>query len=327
MKRVIHSMFSKPVMAVCCLLGFSVQAETIDNWLDKMSHASQQQNYQGTLVIRQQDKMQAIRVKQGVSDSGSWQTLETLTGEDQTIIRHNNKVTTIFPRKKLITVSDDMAGSVDKGPLHPALPENRNILGEFYKLSLSGESRIANKATQIIQMVPRDKHRYGYIFWLDKQSGLLLKCDMLDEQGRVIEQLMYSDVELLSDSPQNSIDIEALKNYRKVQLVGQQEVAEERWVSSQLPAGFKLIRSDEVSQHNQQAPAYHMIYSDGMASVSVFIEQRANMDKPVQGLSSMGAVHAYSALMNDIYVTAIGEVPSDTVKMMAESVHAVAAND
>lgn len=327
MKRYVNSIFSLSVPGVCCLLSFSVSADSIDNWLDKMSHASQQQNYQGTLVIRQQDKMQAIRVKQGVSEQGSWQTLETLTGEDQTIIRHNNKVTTIFPRKKLITISDDMAGSVDKGPLHPALPENRNILSEFYKLSLSGESRIADKATQIIQMVPRDKHRYGYVFWLDKQSGLLLKCDLLDEQGRVIEQLMYSDVELLNAAPKNSVDIEALKNYRKIQLVGQHEVTKERWKSSQLPAGFKLIRSDEVNQHNQQVPAYHMIYSDGMASVSVFIEQYANMDKPVLGLSSMGAVHAYSAFMNDVYVTAIGEVPSETVQMMAESVHAVAAND
>ena len=83
-----------------------------------------------------------------------------------------------------------------------ALPDNRNILREFYQLRLSGESRVANKSTQILQMLPQDNHRYGHVFWLDQDSGLLLKSDLIDEQGNVIEQMMYSDIQLLTEAPQ-----------------------------------------------------------------------------------------------------------------------------
>jgi len=306
-----------------CLPVWPLQADTIDDWLDKMSQASSQQNYQGTLIIRQRDKMQAIQVKQGAGSLGSWQTLQTLTGEEQIIIRHNNQVTTVFPAKKLITVSENMAGSVDKGPLHPALPENRNILREFYQLRLRGESRVANKATQILQMVPQDNHRYGHVFWLDQDSGLLLKSDLIDEQGNVIEQMMYSDIELLSEAPQKNINADELKDYRKIRLIGQQDITRQRWLARQMPAGFKMIRSDQVSHHSRQVPAYHMIYSDGMASVSVFVEQRVENDGDMSGLSNMGAVNAYSVYLDDVYITAIGEVPADTVRMIAESVEPV----
>jgi len=308
------------LLGLLCSLTPGAWADSIDDWLDKMSQASQQQNFQGTLVIRQQDKMQAIRVKQGVTPTGSWQTLESLTGEDQTIIRHNNKVTTIFPAKKLVTISDEMADATDKGPLHPALPENRDALKKLYTLQLSGQDRIANKSTQKIQMIPRDRHRYGYIFWLDQKSGLLLKCDLLDEKGNVLEQLMYSNVELLSSTPKNTIDVDVLSTYRKVQLMDEQGVRQQRWQASNLPIGFELIRAVKVDHHSRVTPAYHMVYSDGMASVSVFVEQLKEVDKPVIGMSSMGPVNAYSSFMGNDYVTVIGEVPSATVRMIAESV-------
>lgn len=318
-KRLLIALFCLPVW----LPIWPLQADSIDDWLDKMSKASAQQNYQGTLIIRQRDNMQAIQVKQGISSLGSWQTLQTLTGEEQIIIRHNNQVTTIFPTKKLITVSENMAGSVDKGPLHSALPDNRNILREFYQLRLSGESRVANKATQILQMLPQDTHRYGHVFWLDQDSGLLLKSDLLDEQGKVIEQMMYSDIELLPEAPQKTINAGALKDYRKIHLIGQQDAARQRWLARQMPAGFKLIRNDQVSHHSQQVPVYHMIYSDGMASVSVFVEPRQDDDADMAGLSNMGAVNAYSVYLDEVYVTAIGEVPADTVRMIAESVEPI----
>lgn len=302
------------------LLAQSVQADSIDHWLDKMSEASQQQNFQGTLVIRQLDKMQAIRVKQGIDSNGSWQTLESLTGEDQTIIRHNNKVTTIFPAKKIVTISDELVGALDKNPLHPALPENRKALKKLYNLQLSGEDRVANKLTQILQMIPRDQHRYGYVFWLDQQSGLLLKCDLLDENGKILEQLMYSNVDLLSATPEKSIDADVLKTYKKIKLMDEQGVRQQSWQASKLPVGFELIRAVKVHYHNRETPAYHMVYSDGMASVSVFVEQRKALDKPVIGLSTMGPVNAYSSFVNSAYVTVIGEVPSTTVRMIAESI-------
>lgn len=295
--------------------------DSVDAWLDKMSQASRLQNYRGTLIIRQQDKLQAIRVHQGITAEGSWQTLQSLTGEPQNIYRHNDMVTSIFPAKKLVTI----AGDSDQAPLHPMLPKNRRILKKYYSLSLGGQDRIADKPAQIIRVKPLDQLRYGYTFWLDRDSGILLKCDLLNEQGKVLEQLMYSDVELLDQQPGQPLDLSVLKDYRTVNLREQGAHASGGWKAKQLPAGFVLKRSVTV-QHDDQRHSHHMVYSDGVASVSVFIEH-TGMQDPVLGASSMGPVNAFSSLINDTHVTAIGEVPLSTVRMIAQSMQRIEQDD
>ena len=299
--------------------SFAATAGSVDNWLDKMSDAQSQQNYQGTLIVRQSDKLQAIKVKQGVHAGKSWQTLESQTGEDQIIFRKNGQVTTIFPIQKRITVSAEM-GHNSKGPLHPALPKNRDKLKQLYHLKLGSQARVANKITQIVQMIPRDKHRYGYTFWLDKQSGLLLKCDLINNRGRVLEQLMYSDIELLDAAPQNQIDETKLAAYKKVMLSNKADVTSKKWHAENIPAGFVMTRSVKNVDKNS---SYHVVYSDGMASVSVFIEPTRKNQKHRAGGTSMGPVNVYSSFINNAHVTAIGEVPASTVRMIAQSMHLV----
>jgi len=300
-------------------VSFAAIASSVDSWLDKMHQAQNQQNYQGTLIIRQSDELQAIKVKQGVHAGQSWQTLESQTGDDQVIFRKNGQVMTIFPNKKLITVSAEGAHE-KKGPLHPALPENRDKLKQLYDLKLGTQERIANKQTQIIQMIPRDTHRYGYTFWLDKQSGLLLKCDLINN-GRVLEQLMYSDIELLNTAPKNKFDESKLSTYKKVMLSNNTDVNSKKWLADKIPAGFVITHS---VKNAQKQSSYHMVFSDGMASVSVFIEPAKAKQKSHLGGSSMGPVNVYRSFINDAYITAIGEVPAGTVRMIAQSVHLAA---
>jgi len=309
-------LFRTRTLFLLFFVSFAVSAGTVDIWLDKMGAAQSQQNYQGTLIIRQNDKMQAIKVKQGVQAGESWQSLESQTGEDQIIFRKNGQVTTIFPAKKLITVSAAM-GSESKGPLHPALPKNRDKLKLLYELKLGAEERVANKTTQIVKMIPRDMHRYGYTFWLDKQSGLLLKCDLINNKGRVLEQLMYSDIELLSTAPLNQFDESRMQTYKKVMLSDKADVNSKKWHAEKIPAGFVITRSVKNAQRKS---SYHIVFSDGMASVSVFIEPAKEKQKSLVGGSNMGPVNVYSSLIDDTYVTAIGEVPASTVRMIAQSI-------
>jgi len=302
------------------LISLAVNASSVDDWLDKMSTAMKQQNYQGTLIIRQDDNLQAIKVKQGVGEGESWQTLESQSGENQIIFRKNGSVTSIFPAKKLITISAEKGVKTNKSPLHPALPENRVKLKEYYVLTLGAEERVANKVTQIMQMIPRDQLRYGYTFWLDKHSGLLLKCNLINNKGHVLEQQMYSEVELLTEAPVNSIDESMLVNFEKVTLSNKTDIVSKSWVARKKPAGFMLTRSVKT---DAQKPAYHMVYSDGMASVSVFIESTNEHRGTLNGKSKMGPVNAYSAYLNGAYITAIGEVPASTVRMIAQSIQPV----
>jgi sigma-E factor negative regulatory protein RseB len=303
-----------------CLIPLSVSAEAVDVWLDKMATAQRQQNFQGTLIIRQNNQLRAVNVRQGVSEGKNWQTLESQTGENQLVFRQDGHVATVFPAKKLITVSASMGVTGHKDPLHPALPVNRDKLKQLYLLKLGNEDRIANKATQIVNMIPKDKHRYGYTFWLDKQSGLLLKCNLINYKGQVLEQLMYSNIELLSTAPQNKYEEYKLGAFKKVMLSDKSDVKSNNWQAESIPAGFVLTRSVKTVQ---ESPRYHMVFSDGMASVSVFIEPAGEKQKLMVGQSSMGPVHAFSLLNNDAFITAIGEVPASTVRIIAQSIQSV----
>ena len=311
-------MFKNIFLFALVFTSLAANAASVDSWLDKMGQSMKQQSYKGTLIIRQGDELQAIKVTQGINGTESWQTMESQTGENHIIFRKNAEVTTIYPAKKLVTISAAMDSKPVKGVLH-SLPKNKDKLKQLYLFELGDEERVANKITQVIRMTPRDKYRYGYTFWLDKDSGLLLKCDLKDNKGKVLEQFMYSDIELLSSAPKNNIEAATLAAFKKVTLSNKTDVDVERWHAKNIPNGFVLIRSVKTAQ---QPPTYHMVFSDGMASVSVFIESTNENQKKYIGQSNMGLVNVYSAFIDNQYITAIGEVPAPTVRMIAQSVHA-----
>jgi sigma-E factor negative regulatory protein RseB len=306
------------------LLSSVAQADEVDALLDKMMHAMKMNNYEGTLVVRQKDKLQAMHVKHGMDENGMWESLESLSGESRQVIRQNNKVTTIFPDRKLITVSRSQTAS----PLHPQLPENRITLKKLYQLKLIGKGRVAKKNAQILAVIPKDRFRYGYKYWLDKETGLLLKCDLLDEQGKVIEQLMFSELNVLSDSPQSHSLIDKASDYqlvdldkRKAEKKHENQNKSAQWKVQQLPSGFVLTRAVvKISSHGK-GMVQHLTYSDGMSSVSIFVEKDRPEKMALKGVSRMGAVNAFGLPVNNYHVTAIGEVPMATVRMIAESVY------
>ena len=61
----------------------------------------------------------------------------------------------------------------------------------------------------------------------------------------------------------------------------------------------------------------HILFSDGVASVSVFIDRNAATS--VRERSSVGSSNAYSTIVDDHRVTAIGGVPELTVERIASS--------
>jgi sigma-E factor negative regulatory protein RseB len=62
------------------------------------------------------------------------------------------------------------------------------------------------------------------------------------------------------------------------------------------------------------------VYSDGLASVSVFIERSGDPVPVAAGYSSLGAINTYSTLRGGYQITVVGEVPASTVRQIAASV-------
>ena len=173
------------------LLSANSFAADLFDMLKRMSDADQNQNYQGTFILRKSDKLSALQVTHGVDDKGVWESLEALDGEPRKVLRHNNRVISIFPDRKIITIRH----SDKKQPLHPQLPDNIELLEQFYAMNRLDDDRIANHSSLVVDLLPKDKFRYGYRYWVDKDTGMLLRCDLVDEDNLVVEQMMFTSLD------------------------------------------------------------------------------------------------------------------------------------
>ena len=160
---------------------------------------------------------------------------------------------------------------------------------------------------------------------------MLLRCDLVDEDKTVVEQMMFTSLDYLPEIPSQTFEIQQFEQFQQ-QLLDEpefdvQQAAEAEWKVVHLPKGFMLTQSTmrysqpsvEKLPENAVPDLLHMVYSDGLASVSVFVETRQGAEKHLQGASSMGAVNAFGQKVEDYFVTVVGEVPAKTVQLMAQS--------
>ena len=305
---------------VSAFLAFAITSYTpayagdVGDIVSGMSAADKHSNYEGTFVLRKSDKMMTMHVVHGVDDRGVWESMESLNGEARKIVRFNNEVISIYPVRKLVTVSQ----MGDKPGLHPILPENLEKLANYYTIKQLGDDRIAGRETSVLNLQPKDVYRYGYRYWLDNATGVLLKCDLLDEKEEIVEQMMYTSFRVYSDVPQSAFELPELSGYTRKNLNRNTgEPARIGWRVTKLPKGFMLTQS--TIRGGGDSGSLHLMYSDGLASVSVFIESVKNSPHYLEGSSKMGALNAYGRHINGVQVTVMGEVPEVTVERIAHS--------
>ena len=328
-------MVKLPAVIFVCLFSTSSFADDLADMLKRMSDADQKQNYQGTFILRKSDTLSTLFVTHGIDNEDVWESLEALNGELRKVLRYNNLVISVFPDREIITVRH----SHKKKSLHPQLPDNIDQLQQFYSMKRLDDDRIANHQTMVVDLLPKDQYRYGYRYWVDKNTGMLLRCDLFDEDNMVVEQMMFTSLDYLSQAPVQTFDLQRFEQFKQ-QLVDEPEdkvsqVVATGWKVAHLPIGFMLTQSTmrysnpaSIADNNPStAPLpggsspdlLHLVYSDGLASVSVFIEMNQGTEKHLQGASSMGAVNAFGHAVDDYFVTVVGEVPTKTVQLMAQS--------
>ena len=296
-------------------LSMPAVASEVSDLLKKMTDAEGQLNYQGVLVLRKANNLVAMRVEHGTDERGVWESMVSLNGEARRIVRVNDEVTSVFPERQLLTVTQ----SKNKHRLHPALPDNLEKLEAFYTINRLKDDRIADHGAAVLDVVPNDGFRYGYRYWLDEKTGVLLRCDTMNEKQHVLEQMMFTMLEYLPVAPKAAFSKINPEGFREKRL--DQEQSEQQsptWQASDLPTGFMLTQSR--ARQTKKGEVLHLAYSDGLASVSVFVEPERDARRKQEGASMMGAMNAYRAHVDQHFVTVVGEVPSMTVKKIAQSV-------
>jgi sigma-E factor negative regulatory protein RseB len=214
----------------------------------------------------------------------------------------------------------------DENSLVAALPVYNEALESLYQIErLGGIVKAHGRKTQIIEVKPRDQYRYGYKLWLDQETAMPLKSQLCDRNGKVIEQILFSELNLRERIPADelkaSISGEGYKWLRQEDSLPPRVAnAVMGWSVARLPAGFRLTTWRIQLIAGSPTPVRHLVYSDGLASVSVFIEPRDSQAQPMHGLAKVGAAFAYSLDLDGHQVTAVGEVPAATVEAIAAGV-------
>lgn len=313
---------------LCLLLGLApVHAETPGDplsWLGRISMAGQRLTYTGTFTYQSGRNFETSRIAHMADASGEYERLEVLDGSPREVIRNNSEVRCVLPDQKTVII--DRPGSRRAFPAR--LSAAFGGLAESYRISKGAVSRVAGLDAQLIVLEPKDDLRFGYLLWAELQSGLLLKARMVDERGDIIEQFAFSDVKIGGE-----LDGDALKprfgshpDWRTVRAHGVEMRKEEsNWTLNAPLAGFSLMSIVRRPLGRERGEALHLVYSDGLAAISVFIEPMAS-DVPQPGLGSLGsgAINIYKRMVNGHLLTALGEVPLRAVQRLADSIEPVA---
>jgi sigma-E factor negative regulatory protein RseB len=308
------------------LLAASGQAVAQDGarqWLDKMSGALQTLDYDGTFVYLHDDKLEAMRIIHRMDQGGQRERLVSLTGSAREVLRDDKAVTCIMPDNKSVMVGQSR-------PLQPfpVVPDDLDSVSPYYLLEDVGDDRMAGYDARVIAITPSDGFRYGYRFWIARDTYMLLKSDLTDVDGKPIEQMMFTRLSIGNDIPVDDLkpsltgdDYTWHSQMNTRRKPGGHQEDKPAWQAGRLPAGFTMTHFQRKRMRDASTDAQHMVFSDGLATVSAYVENADSVQDPLVGLSSMGAMNAYGVVRDGFQVTVMGEVPPATVEMIATSLN------
>ncbi len=289
----------------------------VKQWLARMQTAAMEQNYKGTFVLTRGSMSSTLRVVHAYINGMEIERLTQLDGAMGEIIRRGGEVMCVFPDNRVVQLEKDSFANSVVQAFADFMPDPR-----FYVLTLDGETRLVNRSSVQVSVKALDDHRYTYQLWLDKQTGLLLKSSLQSAKGEELERFRFTEI-----SFPESISAEELQPMNMDKAVAHEFIPpvpvdrswpdNTMWQVGFVPPGFHAVRDARQPGDNV------MLYSDGLASYSVFIE-RVAADMMPEGASMVGGTVAYAdKLENDGHhyaVTVVGQIPAMTAMLVAESV-------
>jgi len=313
-----------------CALGSDDPRE----WLEKMNHALATRNYDGTFFHLSEGRLETMRIVHRVRGGRVTERLASLDGSGREFVRNNDELTCYLPDQHTVLVEPRQ----DHGPFLGSLPQFGAAVNDFYLIESLPSTHVLGRAARVIAVSPKDQFRFGYRLWLDEKTAMPLKTQLCDSRGQVIEQIFFARL----DMPETIADAELQPAVRTegmhwVHQGPSRDTASSvlsAYGASELPPGFHLTVQGAQTLGGASVPASHLVYSDGLATVSVFVEAErdpsaqspgatphdAPQEAPMQGLARVGSGFAFSTMVQGHQVTAVGEVPAQTVEFIAHSV-------
>jgi sigma-E factor negative regulatory protein RseB len=301
--------------ALLCLAASTAQAQSADalTWLRKIQDATRNLSYSGTFVYQHGGRSETSRITRLAT--ADIERLEVLDGMPRELVRTRDTVRCYLPESKVVKVERRTADRT-----FPALlPEQLSSLASNYDISLGEVRRVGGFECQAVVLAPKDNLRYGYRLYADTASGMLVRAVTVDAAGNQIEQFMFTQLDIGRVTPDMVKPRHATSNWR-VEDAATTPARLAGWsLSADLPGFHKVV--ELTRRMGESKPVGQLVYSDGLAAVSVFIEPLAARGEPRHtGLASLGAIHIYTREVANHMVTVVGEAPAASVQRFADAV-------
>ena len=305
--------------ALLLLLAGGARADTARavepvDWLARMVQSAHGLNYGGVFIFSHDGRAETSRVVHVNDAGGERGKIEALDGPPREIIRDNNQIACYLPDSRVVKV-DRVEGRHFFPSLLSGSPQQ---LREFYNVSYAGVDRVAGRECQLIRLEPRDGMRFGYRLCADYQTGLMLRAALEDGTRGILQQFAFTEFDGDGTVDGSRVHPSWSTTGWYWDRSGLSQDGGANWNVTSPPAGFRKVLELHRSLEGKAAVLTQLVYTDGIAAVSLFIE-------PARGASygssesRRGALSFYSSRAGDQQVTAIGEVPPATVEQMVRS--------
>lgn len=292
-----------------------------DAWLvlEKASHAARELSYQGIYVYQSGNGAKSVQITHTNHGDGEYARMVALDGAPREVLCQGHDVVIFNPKNEKVLIQKRRGQN-----MFPALfPNTLDSLKMSYQVRLGGVERVGGRDGQIVYLDPKDNLRYGHAFWADREYGLLLKFITTNEHNDILEQIAFNQIAMMSNP---SLDwFKPNLDHNKTYVMDQStspatQIEDGGVVVGQVPLGYRKVDQLMLKVAGKPVPVTQIIYSDGLASVSLFVEPLMRGLPPKVGHTNMGATNFYAVVSEGHQIMVVGEVPAATVAQFASAV-------
>ncbi|RMR09967.1 MucB/RseB C-terminal domain-containing protein [Pseudomonas syringae group genomosp. 7] len=295
-------------------LALPVQADDAQDAISRLAKADQQQSYQGTFVYERNGSFSTHRIWHRIAEGKVQERLLQLDGSAQEVLRVDG-------------LTQCVSGTLEAGVANPADSTSRAFdvkkLSAWYDIKIVGKSRVAGRQATIVALSPKDQHRYGLELHLDNETGLVLKSLLLSEKGQLLERFQFTDLDTAGNLSDQMLKVSAdCKPVSAVKVRPEPSIGPVAWHSDWLPPGFEISSSGVRKNASAQSSVTRLMYGDGLARFSVFIEAvkgGPSTDIRTQLGPTVAVSRRLATPQGDMMVTVVGEIPMGTAERIALS--------
>jgi sigma-E factor negative regulatory protein RseB len=297
--------------------------QTPTQWLERMNRAITTRNYDGTFSHWHGGRVEMLRIIHRMQDGVVSERLASLDGSGREFIRTGSNLACYLPDKRTVVVQQ----RPHEQPLvgFPAVDDQS---ASFYDIREVGRTRLNRHDTHVITVSPKDEYRYGYRLWIDDATAMPMKTQLCDAHGHIIEQIVFASLRLSAHIPDSAfrpeVSTEGFQWLRDAAPPLPPATAALAWNAMRLPPGFRMTVRSAQTLPGSANPVDHLVFTDGLASVSVFVEAQPphGASPPVTQSATVGSSSAFSTVIDGHKITAVGEVPPATVQFIATQLKA-----